>query len=45
MGGHFGPHNLHENRLGTITSSLILIATYQYAGVRVFDIDNPFRHE
>jgi hypothetical protein len=44
-GGHFGPHNLHENRPGTFQSSTIVFATYQNAGVRAFDISNPFRPE
>jgi hypothetical protein len=39
-GGHFGPHNLHENRPGTFVSSELIFATYQNAGVRVFDIRN-----
>lgn len=42
-GGHFGPHNLHENRPGTFQSSNIIFATYQNAGVRVFDIRNAFQ--
>lgn len=37
-GGHFGPHNLHENRPGSFVSSEKIFATYQNAGVRVFDI-------
>lgn len=44
-GGHFGPHNLHENRPGSFQSSSIVFATYQNAGVRVFDITNQFRPE
>lgn len=43
--GHFGPHNLHENRLGSFQSSQVIYATYQNAGLRVFDIENPFRPE
>jgi hypothetical protein len=39
-GGHFGPHNIHENRPGTFVSSELIFATYQNAGVRVFDIRN-----
>jgi hypothetical protein len=39
-GGHFGPHNLHENRPGTFVSSQMIFATYQNAGIRVFDIAN-----
>jgi hypothetical protein len=42
-GGHFGPHNLHENRLGSFVSSELIFATYQNAGVRAFDIGNPYR--
>lgn len=37
-GGHFGPHNLHENRPGSFISSQTIFATYQNAGVRAFDI-------
>jgi len=39
-GGHFGPHNIHENRPGTFVSSQTIFATYQNAGIRVFDIRN-----
>lgn len=44
-GGQFGPHNLHENRPGSFCSSQTIFATYQSAGVRAFDISNPFRPE
>jgi hypothetical protein len=37
-GGHFGPHNIHENRPGSFVSANLIFATYQNAGVRVFDI-------
>jgi hypothetical protein len=37
-GGHFGPHNIHENRPGSFVSDRLTFATYQNAGVRVFDI-------
>ncbi|MBV9555452.1 MAG: hypothetical protein JO254_00085 [Pseudolabrys sp.] len=37
-GGHFGPHNVHENRPGSFVSSELIFATYQNAGIRVFDI-------
>jgi hypothetical protein len=40
-GGHFGPHNLHENRPGTFVSSELIFATYQNAGIRAFDIRDP----
>jgi hypothetical protein len=42
-GGHFGPHNVHENRPGSFVSSQLIFATYQNAGVRVFDISDQFR--
>jgi hypothetical protein len=41
-GGHFGPHNIHENRPGSFVSSRLVFATYQNAGIRAFDISNPF---
>jgi hypothetical protein len=41
MGGVFGPHNLHENRPGTWQSENLIFATYQNAGVRVYDISAP----
>jgi len=41
-GGHFGPHNVHENRPGSFVSSTLIFATYQNAGVRVFDISDQF---
>ena len=39
-GGKFGPHNLHENRPGSLQSEELIFATYQNAGVRVFDISS-----
>ncbi|WP_436873358.1 LVIVD repeat-containing protein [Kosakonia sacchari] len=42
-GAHFGPHNLHENRPGSFISSSLIFATYQNAGVRAYDISNPYR--
>ena len=42
-GGHFGPHNLHENRPGSFVSDTLIFATYQNAGIRVFDIRNQYR--
>lgn len=41
-GGHFGPHNLHENRPGSFVSSELIFTTYQNAGVRVFDIRDKY---
>jgi hypothetical protein len=42
-GGHFGPHNLHENRPGSFISDTLVFATYQNAGVRAFDLTDPYR--
>jgi hypothetical protein len=42
-GGHFGPHNLHENRPGSFVSDTLMFATYQNAGLRAVDIADPFR--
>jgi hypothetical protein len=42
-GGKFGPHNLHENRPGSFESSDFVFATFLNAGVRVYDISNPFQ--
>jgi len=41
--GHFGPHNIHENRPGSFVSSELIFATYQNAGIRVFDIRDQYR--
>lgn len=41
-GGHFGPHNVHENRADSFRSSELIFATYQNAGVRVVDLKDPF---
>jgi len=43
VGGHFGPHNIHENRPGSFVSEELIFATYQNAGFRVYDIRNQFR--
>ena len=40
--GTFGPHNLHENRPGSMQSDETIFATYNNAGVRVFDIRDAF---
>jgi hypothetical protein len=42
-GAHFGPHNLHENRIGSFVSSSVIFATWQNAGVRAFDISDAFQ--
>ena len=44
-GAHFGPHNIYENRPDGLVSSDTIFATYQNAGVRVFDISNEYRVE
>jgi hypothetical protein len=43
IGGHFGPHNIHENRPGSFVSEELIFSTYQNAGVRVYDIRDQFR--
>lgn len=43
IGGNFGPHNLHENRPGSFQSSTTVFATYQSAGLRAYDLTDPFR--
>jgi hypothetical protein len=40
-GLRFGPHNLHENRLGTYRSADLIFVTYFNAGLRVYDISDP----
>jgi hypothetical protein len=40
--GTFGPHNLHENRPGSFRSEDTVFATYNNAGVRVFDIRDAY---
>lgn len=42
-GGHFGPHNVHENRADSFQSSDLIFATYQNAGLRVVDMTDAFR--
>ncbi len=42
-GGHFGPHNIYENRPDGMVSSDTIYSTYQNAGVRVFDISNAYQ--
>jgi hypothetical protein len=41
-GGHFGPHNLHENRPGSFVSDTLIFATWQNAGIRAFDISDAY---
>jgi hypothetical protein len=44
-GGHYGPHNIHENRPDAFVSSETIFATLQNAGIRVYDIRNEYRPE
>lgn len=41
--GTYGPHNLHENRPGSLISEQTIFATYSNAGLRVWDLANPFQ--
>ena len=41
-GGRFGSHNLHENRPESFISEDILFATYFNAGLRVYDVRDPY---
>jgi len=43
LGGHFGPHNIHENRPGSWQSDRLVFVTWQNAGVRAFDLSDPYR--
>lgn len=42
-GGRFGPHNLHENRPGSFYSETLVFSAFHNAGLRVYDIRDPFR--
>jgi hypothetical protein len=42
-GGKFGPHNLHENRPDSFQSTRLVFATYHNAGLRVYDIADPYQ--
>jgi hypothetical protein len=45
-GGRFGSHNIHENRPGpSFRSEEIIFGVFFNAGVRVYDIKNPYRPE
>jgi hypothetical protein len=37
----FGPHNLHENRVGSYRSERLVFVTYFNAGLRVYDLADP----
>ena len=40
--GTFGPHNIHENRPGSMQSEETIFTTWNNAGVRIFDIKDQF---
>ena len=44
-GGRFGAHNLHENRPGPTSwrSEQIVVGTFFNAGVRAYDVGNPYQ--
>jgi hypothetical protein len=42
-GGRVGAHNLHENRPGGWISETIVVGTFFNAGVRAYDISDPFQ--
>jgi hypothetical protein len=42
-GAKFGPHNLHENSPGSLQTEDMVFATYHNAGLRIYDIRNPYR--
>ena len=45
-GGRFGSHNIHENRPGpSLRDEEIIYGCFFNAGVRVYDISNPYRPE
>jgi hypothetical protein len=46
-GGRYGAHNLHENQPGPMAfrSDKIIIGTFFNAGVRAYDISDPYRPE
>lgn len=37
----FGPHNLHENQVGSYRSERLMFVTYFNAGLRVYDLADP----
>jgi hypothetical protein len=45
-GGRFGSHNLHENRPGpSFFSEEIIFGAFFNAGIRVYDLKDPYRPE
>lgn len=44
-GGRFGPHNIHENRPGSLIDDQLVYIAYFNGGLRIADISNPYRPE
>lgn len=42
-GAKFGPHNMHENRAGSMVSEDLIFATYHNAGLRIYDVRDAFQ--
>jgi hypothetical protein len=42
-GAKFGPHNLHENRPGSMQTEDLIFATYHNAGLRIYDVRDVFQ--
>jgi hypothetical protein len=43
VGGHFGPHNIYENRPDGLVDNNRIFSTWQNAGIRVFDVSNAYQ--
>lgn len=44
-GGRFGPHNIHENRPGSLVDDQLIYLSYFNGGLRIVDIQNQYRPE
>jgi hypothetical protein len=42
-GGRFGPHNIHENRPGSMIDDRYIYVTYFNGGLRILDIQDRYR--
>jgi hypothetical protein len=45
VGGRIGAHNIHENEPGSAVLTKTVVATWFSAGLRIYDIRDPFRPE